>query len=135
MRTWGPSGKGPPTSSRWTPPWALSLPAQVAAVHALQQPAYYADRYRETDALRAALSDGLRSLGPEVVCGGANFLLCRLPEGGPDADALLTRCRAEGLYLRDVSGMGEQLDRHVFRVAVKDAVTQRRMLEILGSCR
>ena len=33
-----------------TPPWVIGLPAQVAAVRALQDPAYYAARYRETAA-------------------------------------------------------------------------------------
>src|SRR5205085_1818420 len=36
-----------------TPPWSASLPAQVAAVAALQDESYYAARYRETDALRS----------------------------------------------------------------------------------
>src|SRR5439155_20845944 len=91
---------------RRTPPWVVSLPAQVAAVHALRRPDYYAARYRETDELRRRLADRLETLGLKVVCGGANFLLCRLPADGPDADAVLARCRTEGLYLRGVRGMG-----------------------------
>src|SRR5439155_18190815 len=35
-----------------TPPWVISLPAQVAAVRALRDPGYYAVRYAETAALR-----------------------------------------------------------------------------------
>ena len=31
-----------------TPPWSVSLPAQVAAVNALQDPEYYARQYRKT---------------------------------------------------------------------------------------
>src|SRR6266850_1229630 len=62
-----------------TPPWVVSLPAQVAAVRALQDPEYYAARYRETGALREELADQLRSLSWEVVPGIANFLLCHLP--------------------------------------------------------
>src|SRR5712671_4348466 len=38
-----------------TPPWVVSLPAQVAAVYALQDPGYYAARYAETGALREEL--------------------------------------------------------------------------------
>src|SRR5205085_4484533 len=50
-----------------TPPWVVSLPAQVAAVRALQDPSYYADRYRETAALRQELSLRLTALGLAVV--------------------------------------------------------------------
>ncbi|GAF91730.1 unnamed protein product, partial [marine sediment metagenome] len=38
-----------------TPPWAVSLPAQIAAIRALQDPVYYADRYQETHVLRNML--------------------------------------------------------------------------------
>src|SRR5206468_2656531 len=46
-----------------TPPWSVSLPAQVAAVKALQDPGYYAQQYRKTCSLRRQLCDTLRSLG------------------------------------------------------------------------
>ncbi|MEE9369820.1 MAG: aminotransferase class I/II-fold pyridoxal phosphate-dependent enzyme [Pontiella sp.] len=36
-----------------TPPWSVSLPAQVAAIHAMKEPCYYGDRYKETHQLRA----------------------------------------------------------------------------------
>ena len=115
-----------------TPPWAVSLPAQVAAVKALQDPGYYAQRYAETRRLRAQLADGLAKLeGWEIVPGVANFLLCHLPANGPDAVAVVQRCRAHGLFLRDASIMGRALGRHALRIAVKDAQTNQRMLEIL----
>ena len=62
-----------------TPPWAVSLPAQVAAVNALGDPEYYAARYRETRVLRENLAAALHALGIEVVPGAANFILCHLP--------------------------------------------------------
>ena len=37
-----------------TPPWAVSLPAQIAAVKALEDPGYYAAKYEETHAAAAA---------------------------------------------------------------------------------
>src|SRR5207302_1441068 len=51
-----------------TPPWAVSLPAQVAAVKALQYPSYYASRYLETSDLAGRLTDQLRAIGISVVC-------------------------------------------------------------------
>ncbi len=79
---------------RITPPWAVSLPAQVAAVAALQDLGYYASCYAETHALRTALSRRLADeLGFEVIPGVANFLLCHLREDGPTAAATIAECR------------------------------------------
>jgi histidinol-phosphate/aromatic aminotransferase/cobyric acid decarboxylase-like protein/GNAT superfamily N-acetyltransferase len=49
---------------RITPPWAVSLPAQVAAVNALEDSGYYAARYLETHHLREGLASDLRRQGP-----------------------------------------------------------------------
>ena len=114
-----------------TPPWAVSLPAQVAAVKALQDPAYYAARYEETHRLRGQLIESLRPLGLEIVPSVANFLLCHLPAGGPDAATVVSRCREHGLFLRDASIMGSQMGSHALRIAVKDADTNRRLVEVL----
>src|SRR6185369_14914809 len=62
-----------------TPPWVVSLPAQVAAVNALADPEYYAARYAETANLRVELATELSSLGLQVIPGIANFLLATLP--------------------------------------------------------
>jgi histidinol-phosphate/aromatic aminotransferase/cobyric acid decarboxylase-like protein/GNAT superfamily N-acetyltransferase len=114
-----------------TPPWVVSLPAQLAAVRALQEPGYYAARYAETARLREGLAVGLQSLGLRIVPGIANFILCDLPESGPDAASLVERCRTRGLFLRAAAAMGTQLGPRSIRIAVKDAATNQRMLEIL----
>ena len=116
-----------------TPPWAVGLPAQVAAVAALQDPDYYAARYAETHRLREALAEELsRFDGWKVLPGIANFLLCHLPDSGPTAAALVTQCRAQGLFLRDVGAMGRSFGDHALRIAVKDATTNQRMVETLA---
>jgi histidinol-phosphate/aromatic aminotransferase/cobyric acid decarboxylase-like protein len=115
-----------------TPPWAVSLPAQVAAVAALLDPDYYAARYAETHRLRAELAAGVEALdGWQVVSGIANFLLCHLPADGPSAATLVKQCREQGLFLRDAGAMGRNLGTHTVRIAVKDAETNARMLNIL----
>jgi histidinol-phosphate/aromatic aminotransferase/cobyric acid decarboxylase-like protein len=103
-----------------TPPWAVGLPAQVAAVAALDDAGYYTDRYRETHVLREELE---RSLAPlmDVVPGCANFFLAHVEEG---ADELVRRCREEGLFIRYIA-------EDTIRIAVKDRVTNERMVEIL----
>src|ERR1019366_5547623 len=89
-----------------TPPWVIGLPAQVAAVRALQDPGYYAARYQETTTLRENLAAGLGALGWTVRPGIANFLLCQLPESSPTAETVVQRCREHGLFLRNAAQMG-----------------------------
>jgi histidinol-phosphate/aromatic aminotransferase/cobyric acid decarboxylase-like protein len=116
-----------------TPPWAVSLTGQVAAVRALQDPEYYAARYAQTHRLRASLEKELAAFpGWEIVPGCANSVLCHLPENGPDAATVVQRCRAKGLFLRDARIMGSLLGCRALRFAVKDAPTQQRMLSILA---
>ncbi|HUR46861.1 MAG TPA: aminotransferase class I/II-fold pyridoxal phosphate-dependent enzyme [Candidatus Saccharimonadales bacterium] len=116
-----------------TPPWAVSLPAQLAAVRALQDPGYYAARYSETARLRMGLGKALLRLGWKVHPGIANFLLCQLPEKSLTAAELVERCQQRGLFLRDASAMGTNLGPRVVRIAVKDEPTNARMIDILRS--
>ncbi len=117
----------------WTPPWVIGLAAQTAAMRAIQDPEYYQARYSETAALKQQLVDGLRrfQLDWHILDGKANFVLCHLPLGGPTAAEWVQRCRARGLFVRDVAAMGTRLGPHVLRIAVKDAATNDRMLAIL----
>jgi histidinol-phosphate/aromatic aminotransferase/cobyric acid decarboxylase-like protein/GNAT superfamily N-acetyltransferase len=114
-----------------TPPWVIGLPAQVAAVRALQDPVYYQAFYRETAARREELAAGLRALGWEVLPGIANFLLCHLPESSAEADTIVRLARKEGLFMRDAVRMGARLGPRAIRIAVKDAATNARMLAVL----
>jgi histidinol-phosphate/aromatic aminotransferase/cobyric acid decarboxylase-like protein len=116
-----------------TPPWVVGLPAQIAGVLALRDPAYYRAKYAETRQLRDELGAALQPRGVRVWPGKANYLLCRLPDGSGDAAELLARCRQQGLFLRDVSSMSTRPDSRMFRVAIKDAATNRRMLTLLKS--
>ena len=118
-----------------TPPWIVGLPAQVAAVRALEDPAYYAARYSETAALRESLATELRALNWDVLPGIANFLLCHLPPDGPDAATVVERCRTHGLFLRNAASMSPSLGTHTIRLAVKDAPTQTRLLAVLRYAR
>ncbi len=114
-----------------TPPWAVSLPAQVAAVNALGDPEYYAARYGETRVLRENLATALYALGIAVVPGAANFILCHLPESGPNAATVCRRCRTQDIFLRDASEISERLGLHALRVAVKDRQSNARIIETL----
>ena len=114
-----------------TPPWVVSLPAQVATVNALRDPQYYATRYDATARLREELAANLEALGWEVLPGIANFLLCHLPADGPSAAWIVAECRKQNLFVRDAALMGTQLGTRAIRIAVKDVRTNQRMVDIL----
>lgn len=115
-----------------TPPWAVSLIAQVAAVRALQDPAYYRARYAETIALRTELAAGLEQLGLNVIPGIGSFVLCHIPNAGPDAATVVQTCAQQGVFLRNAGQMGTQLGDRALRVAVKDRESNRRILETIA---
>ncbi len=115
-----------------TPPWVVSLPAQVAAVRALQDPGYYAARYAETHDLRRELAAGLATLGWDVLPGIANFLLCHLPSAGPDAAMVVQAARGEGVFVRNAASMSPRLGTHCVRIAVKSAADNARLLRTLS---
>ena len=115
------------------PPWAVSLPGQVAAVNALQDPGYYARCYEQTRQMRQQMAQQLRDLcGLEVVPGVANFLLCHLADDGPNAQEVVKSCREQDLFIRDTANMGSCFGERVLRIAVKDQATNQRIIEILS---
>jgi len=115
-----------------TPPWSISLPAQIAAVHALNSPDYYEKLYEETHILRSQLVDGLQQIGiHEIIPGIANFILFHLEKAHPDAATVIQHCREKGLFLRDAAEMGSGLGDRAIRITIKDAETNRHMLQIL----
>lgn len=117
-----------------TPPWVMSLPAQVAAVAALADPAYYAARIAETSSLRRALAASLAAL-PGVTGvheGVANFVLVHLDAAGPDAETVRDRCRRAGVFVRALGTMTERPVRHTLRVAVRGAAENARITAALA---
>ena len=118
-----------------TPPWAVSLVAQVAAVAALGDDTYYAGRYAETHLLRHMLAEGLSALDWDLVPGTANFVLAQLPAHGPDAESVVLMARAQGVFVRNVGNMGTAFNGRAIRVAVKDRASMRRVLDVLHTIR
>lgn len=116
---------------RHTPPWEVSLPAQIAVVRALGEQDYYRARWEETANLRERLADSLMRLGLNVVEGTANFLLVHLTGVNTDAQQIIEACRSRGLYLRDLSSLDSNLGTTAFRIAVKSAEFNERMIAVL----
>ena len=118
-----------------TPPWAVGLLAQVAAVRSLQDRGYYEEQYRKTHSLRDDMREALHSMGiRDVVPGVANFLMFHLDAPHPTAAEIIERSRHSGVFLRDVSKMGSSLGSRVLRVAVKDATSNERVIRTLQEC-
>jgi histidinol-phosphate/aromatic aminotransferase/cobyric acid decarboxylase-like protein len=104
---------------RWSPPWPVSLPGQIAAVRALQDEPYYEGRWRLTASLRRDLADGLRERAGLVVSEScANFVTVRLPRG-TTAAAVCREVESAGVFLRDLTPLSSDYrGRHV-RAAVR----------------
>jgi histidinol-phosphate aminotransferase len=116
--------------ARWMPPWAVSLPAQVAAVEALADPEYYQARYCETHALREELARGLRAIKPvQVFPSRANFVLARVPKS---AQQTLERMSKSNVYVRNCDSMGDRLGDRFIRVAVRASAENKRIAEALA---
>ena len=117
---------------QYSPPWALSLPAQAAAIAAFSDEEYYQKQYATTHRLREKLKQDLQELGiTKIINGVANFLLFYLPANAPSVNNFIEGCRQKNLYLRDVSNMGKNIGERAVRIAVKDAETNNRMIELI----
>ena len=117
---------------QYSPPWALSLPAQAAAIAAFSDEEYYQKQYATTHRLREKLKQDLQELGiTKIINGVANFLLFYLPATAPSVNNFIESCRQKNLYLRDVSNMGKNIGERAVRIAVKDAETNNRMIELI----
>lgn len=116
---------------RWTPPWAVSLPAQLAAVAALRDPGYYAGRLQRTHELRARLAGDLAAVDASVTVeeSVANFLTLTLPPGGPGAASLVADVRLHGVYLRDLSPLSPAYEGRTVRVAVRGTGENARIVD------
>ena len=105
---------------RFIPPWAVSLPAQLAAITALDQPEYYAKQYEMIHRNRTHLSQSLTALGFKVYPGVANYILTELPTNiAASSGAFVQSCRERGVYVRDAENMGVTIDSKFVRFAVR----------------
>ena len=120
---------------RITPPWVISLPAQIAATTALKQEDYYIKKYQETHELRDKLELQLKQIGiDEIIPGIANFIMFHVSNDKFSASRIVNECKLKKLYLRDLSGMGTSFEDDAIRMAVKDLNTNNKMIAILRDC-
>lgn len=112
--------------SRITPPWAVSLPGQIAAVEALADSAYYDRRYSETVEERGKLALDLAKLDlGSIRETQLNFVLMKPRE---EVARVVQGARDQGVFLRDLATMGAP---GWIRIAVKDPEGCRRVISTL----
>ena len=115
-----------------SPPWPVGLPAQVAAVAALGDEAYYRQRIRLTHRLRERLAADLRSLpGLRVYDSIANFILMQLLDGGAAAESVYQAMKLRGVHIRNCDSQSLQFNGDFIRTAVKDAAANQRIAAAL----
>ena len=83
------------------------------------------EEQRLRDSLDAFNTYFVACIGPEIV----GFI--SVTPGGLDSKTLLARCREHDLFLRNPGTTSPRLGARTARIAVKDARTNARMLEIL----
>jgi histidinol-phosphate/aromatic aminotransferase/cobyric acid decarboxylase-like protein len=114
------------------PPWSVNTLAQAVGVAALGDADYVARSRAMVCRQREALLAELRRIqGLVVYPGAANFLLVRLDASGPDARILAQRLLSEdGIAIR-VCANFEGLNARFFRVAVRTADENARLIAAL----
>jgi threonine-phosphate decarboxylase len=116
------------------PCWAVSVPAQSAALAAVECGPWL-ERSRGLIATeKPALVAGLRDLGLRVFDGGANFVLFRAAEPGPAGTGAGTLYEAllEKHILVRTCGSFRGLDERYYRVAVKTGEQNGRLIAALS---
>ena len=114
-----------------SPPWAIGLIAQIAAVEALRDPEYYSARTAETHKLREDFSKELGSL-PSVVAfpSTANYLLFKTDQ--MSASELVRRAAKRGVFLRNCDSLSPRFRGRFVRAAVKSAEENQRIVQVLS---
>lgn len=78
----------------------LDALAQAAATAALGDQDYARGRWAQTRAQRTRLSDALRERGFQIPDSHTNFVLARVPQGGPAAADYYQSLKAKGILIR-----------------------------------
>ena len=119
---------------KFIPPWAVSLPGQLAAVAALRNGDYYQEQYDIIHEERTNLQSALENLGFHVFPSVANYLLSYLPpESNYSSTKFVEECKSFGLFVRDAQNMGVSLPSNAVRFAVRNKDENKKMLEIVTS--
>ena len=74
----------------------------------------------------------LREIGiEEIVPGEANFLMFHVDGSQRSAREVIEQAREMGVFVRDVANMGSRLGERALRIAIKDPVSNEKVLRAL----
>lgn len=113
---------------KYIPPWAVSLPAQLAAIEALNDKSYYLTMYKIIHKNRKYMENTLIEKGFTIFPGCANFFLLYLNILGSE---FVEKCKKYSVFLRDVKNMGDSLGNNCVRIAVKNETQNKKILEVI----
>ncbi|MBI1744761.1 histidinol-phosphate aminotransferase family protein [Candidatus Acetothermia bacterium] len=118
----------------FSPPWAVGLLAQVAAVEALSDEKYYRAKVQETHRLRSELSQELSTIaGLKVYDSVANFILMELAHSKKSAAQVYREVREQGVHIRNCDSQSLHFSGKFIRTAVKDSVNNQKIFQALRS--
>lgn len=118
---------------RFIPPWAVSLPGQLAAIAALKNPHYYAEQYQTIHEQRVVMSEQLKQQEFSVLPGVANFLLTFLPDQTNHTSAsFIEACKDRGVFIRDAQNMGVLLKDNAVRFAIRSSEENQRIIQCVS---
>ncbi len=116
----------------FSPPWAVSLLGQVAAVEALQDEAYYHNKVQETHDLRRELARELSTIRElKIYDSVANFLLMELTQTKKLAAQVYHDVRAHGVHIRNCDSQSLRFAGKFIRTAVKDKANNQKIVHAL----
>ena len=103
------------------PPWAVSFPAQLAAIEALKDPKYYRTKYKQTNRLKKGFVSLLSQIPKlKVYDSVANFILVELTDSKLSAAQIINQLKSKGIFLRNCDSMSQQFDDNFIRIAVRN---------------
>ncbi|HSI73077.1 MAG TPA: histidinol-phosphate transaminase [Fimbriimonas sp.] len=115
----------------YSPPWWVSLPAQIAAMAAFTDLSYYQEMYCQTATLRQQLVARLGNFA--FTCfGTGNWVLARVPTGTSASDWVQS-LRARSIYIRNAGSSAPTLGDEYVRIAVRGQVEQDSILSAVES--
>lgn len=115
---------------RHLPPWSVNTMAQNFACQALLDSDYHERTRERVPELKHELQLQLGRSGVQVFPSEANYLLCRLPDGGRDAFDLEEELLRKNIAVRTCADYAG-LDSSYFRVAVREEMENEHLVSAL----
>jgi threonine-phosphate decarboxylase len=116
----------------WSEPWSVNTLAQAAGEYCVRQTEYAAKTRQAVNRFREQMVRRLEALGMELYPSQVNYLLMKLPKGGPTAKELTQACFPHGVLLRDCASFEGCTKRHL-RIAVCNPEQQERLFGLMQS--